>query len=97
VSGFQVVTSNGPSSASNTQVHSATCPPGKKAISGGAFPILDTGLSGTVDRVAIHVSRPFTFPFGNPDDSWNIHAIETAPDNVTTWHLRVYAVCVVAL
>jgi hypothetical protein len=29
VSGFQVVTSNGPSSASNTQVHSATCPPGK--------------------------------------------------------------------
>jgi hypothetical protein len=97
VSGFQVVTSNSAPSAANLQVHTATCPAGKKAISGGAFPILDTGLSGTVDLVAIHVSRPFSMPFGNPNDSWNIHAIETAPENFTTWHLQVYAVCVFAL
>jgi len=84
---MEVVASTG-----NLQVGTATCPAGKKAVSGGAFPIFDGGLSGTVDLVAIHVSRPFTFT--NPNDSWNVHLIESSPDNVTTWHVITYAVCV---
>lgn len=92
VSGMQVVTANGPSSNANLQVVTATCPAGKKAISGGAFPIFDTGVSGIVDRVAIRVTRPLTVFSSN--DSWNVHAFETSQDNFTTWHLQVYAVCV---
>jgi hypothetical protein len=91
LSGLQVVTSDSAASSANYQVHTATCPAGKKAISGGAFPILDTGVSGIVNLVAIHVSRPFTL--SNSMDSWNIHAVETSPDNITTWHLHVYAMC----
>jgi hypothetical protein len=89
LSGLQIVTSDSAASSANYQVHTATCPAGKKAISGGAFPILDTGVSGIVNLVAIHVSRPFTL--SNSMDSWNIHAVETSPDNITTWHLHVYA------
>jgi hypothetical protein len=91
LSGLQVVTADTNPVNWDEQVGTATCPSGKKAISGGAFPILDTGTSGIVNRVAIHVSRPLTL--FNTNDSWNVHAFETIPDNFTTWHLRVYAVC----
>jgi hypothetical protein len=30
----------------------------------------------------------------NPDDRWNVHLIETAPDNSTTWPVLTCAVCV---
>jgi hypothetical protein len=70
----------------------ATCPAGRKAVGGGGFVVFDTGVSGVVNRVAIHASVPFTF--ATADDSWDVQAVETAPDNFTTWHLIAYAVCV---
>ena len=92
-SGYQVVQSAGPSSAADGKVQTATCPAGKRAISGGGFQVFDTGVSGTVDRVAIHVTVPISL--FNDGDTWDVQAVETAPDNFTTWHLVAVAVCVV--
>lgn len=102
VSGYEVVTSTGlpcggaPFGCQNGAlvIQVATCPAGKKAISGAGFPVLDTGVSGTVDRVAIHFSGPTSL--NNDNDTWDIQAFEAAPDNFTTWHLVVSAVCVSA-
>src|SRR6266498_3273925 len=49
-----------------------TCPVGKKAVGGGGFAIFDTGVSGTVDSIAIHVSTPITL--ANPNDTWDVQA-----------------------
>ncbi|HEX8345801.1 MAG TPA: collagen-like protein [Actinoplanes sp.] len=94
VSGYQVVKASGPSSTANTQVTAATCPVGKKVVSGGASVSFAAGVRGVADRVAIHTSVPFTSFTGA--DAWTVHAVETAPDNTTAWHLNVSAVCITA-
>jgi hypothetical protein len=91
VSGYQVVQSAGASSAADFKVQAATCPAGKKVVGGGGFTGFDTGLSGTVDHVTIHVSTPISLSSDN--DSWDVQAVETQPDTSTTWHLVAVAVC----
>ena len=95
VSGYQVVTAIGPSDTGDQKSFSAVCPAGKKAISGGATVFADTGSAFVGDRAAIHASFPAT-TFG-PNDTWAVQAVETASDTSSTWHLKVYAVCVDAL
>jgi hypothetical protein len=94
VSGYQIVRAATAPSAANSQLGVATCPAGKKAVGGGALPVLDTGISGIVDLVAVHAEFPLTVT--NTNDSWDVQAVETQPDNLTTWHLVVWAVCVTA-
>lgn len=94
VSGYQVVKASGAPSTANLQVQAVTCPAGKKVVSGGASVSFDAGVSGIADRVAIHTSVPFSVSTSN--DSWTVHAVETAPDNITAWHLNVSAVCITA-
>ena len=91
VSGYEIVRAAGTASTANFQVQVATCPTGKKVVSGGGFPVFDTGVSGVVDLVAIHASVPISL--SNSDDTWDVQAIETQPDNFSTWHLVVWAVC----
>jgi len=85
----------GPDTTQDYKVQAATCPAGKKAVGGGGFPAFGSvGISGVVDLVAIHASIPFTVASAN--DSWLVHAVETSPDNLTTWHLSAYVVCLSA-
>ncbi|MFC4016458.1 hypothetical protein ACFOW4_00630 [Micromonospora sp. GCM10011542] len=70
----------------------ATCPAGKQVVGGGSFVVFDTGVSGVADRVAVHTSLPLSL--NGPNDSWDVQAFEAVPDNFTTWHLVVRAVCV---
>jgi len=91
VSGYEIVRTAGTSSTADLQVQVATCPAGKNVVSGGGFPVFDTGISGIVDRVAIHASVPLSLFRSN--DTWDVQAVETTPDNFTTWHLVVWAVC----
>jgi hypothetical protein len=94
VSGVEVVRSTGPSDLADSKVQVATCPAGKRAISGGGNPVFGSnGISGTVELVAIHASFPLTLSTG---DSWDVQAVETNPDTITTWSLTAYAVCVTA-
>lgn len=51
-------------------------------------------VSGIVDLVAIHASLPLAL--SNGTDNWDVQAVETSPDNITTWSLVAYAVCVTA-
>jgi hypothetical protein len=89
--GYEVVRTSGASSNFDFKVQAATCPAGKKAVGGGGSTSFETGISGVADSVAIHRSTPFSV--NSPDDSWLVHAIETAPDNITTWTLSAWAVC----
>lgn len=91
VSGYEVVRTAGAPSTANFQVQVATCPSGKTAVSGGGYTVLDSGVSGIVDRVAIHANMPISL--SGDDDTWDVQAVETEPDNFTTWHLVVMAVC----
>ena len=89
VSGYEIVTVTGPVGTvfQRGAALAATCPAGKKVLSGGGFPVLDTGISGVVDAIALHGSVPLN------DNAWVIQAVNANPDGVTTWHLVAYAVC----
>jgi hypothetical protein len=91
VSGYEVVRSVGTSTTADFKVQVATCPAGKKAVSGGGYTVFDTGVSGVEEFVAIHSSVPISL--NNDSDTWDVQAIETIPDNFTTWHLVAVAVC----
>lgn len=94
VSGYQVVTTQAANSTADWQVQTASCPAGKVVVGGGGFPSFgDAGVSGVAETVAIHSSGPLQL---NSDtyDTWNVQAVETEPDNITTWHLVVWAICV---
>jgi hypothetical protein len=73
------------------KVQAATCPTGKKAVGGGGSTSFGTGTSGVADDVAIHLTAPFSS--GTENDSWLVHAIETTSDDVTTWSLSAYVIC----
>lgn len=89
VSGYEIVRVTGPvgTQFQITDTLAATCPAGKKVLSGGGFPVLDTGISGVVEEIALHRSVPLG------DNAWVIDAVNPNPDGVTTWHLVAYAVC----
>lgn len=89
--GYEVVRTTGASSNADLKVQAATCPAGKKAVGGGGSNSFDSGISGVADRVAIHRSTPFNS--SSPNDSWLVHAVETEPDNFTTWSLSAWVVC----
>jgi hypothetical protein len=86
-----VVHSFGESSNANSKAQAATCSPGKKAVGGGGSTTLQAGISGVENLVAIHLSQPFTM--NSENDSWLVQAVETSPDNLTTWTLSAWAVC----
>jgi hypothetical protein len=91
VSGYEVVHSIGPRSTDSIQRGDATCPAGKKVLSGGGYPTFDAGQSPDFYQIAIHASRPLTTV--SPNDTWHVEAVttETRPD--LAWHLVVFAVC----
>lgn len=91
MSGYEVVQAVGNPSTADYQAQVATCPTGKKILGGGGYPAFDTGVNGLVNLVAIHASAPNSL-FGD-NDAWDVQAFETSPDNVTRWHLVVWAVC----
>jgi hypothetical protein len=94
VSGLEIVRTEGTPSRATFQVQVATCPAGKKAISGGGVVHFDTGVSGVADLVAVHSSVPISL--NADDDTWDVQAVETSSDTFTTWHLAVFAVCITA-
>ena len=89
--GYEVVRANGEFNTANFKVQSATCPAGKKAVGGGGSTSSGTGVSYVEDNVAIHLTAPFTTNSDN--DSWLVHAIETIPDDFSTWRLSAYVIC----
>ncbi|MEA2972482.1 MAG: hypothetical protein QOG82_940 [Actinomycetota bacterium] len=92
--GYEVVRTSGLSSTVDSKSQAATCPAGKKAVGGGGSTSFDTGISGVAESVAIHRSTPFTSI--SQDDAWVVQAVETSPDNITTWTLSAWAVCLSA-
>lgn len=93
VSGYEIVQVTGPvgTAFQRGAALAATCSAGKKVLSGGGFPVLDSGTSGVVDAIALHGSVPLN------DNAWVIQAVNANPDGVTTWHLVAYAVCANAI
>ena len=89
--GYEVVRANGEFNSADFKAQSATCPGGKKAVGGGGSTSFGTGLSYVESNVAIHRSAPFTTNSDN--DSWLVHAVETTPDDLSTWRLSAYAIC----
>ncbi len=89
ITGYEIVRADGASSSAYIQTVVAYCPAGKKAVSGGGSVTFDTGISGEVDRgVAIHMSRPF-----NGGAGWDVQAVMTYTNTISTWHLSTFAVC----
>lgn len=89
VTGYEIVTADTASSSASIQTQVAFCPAGKKAISGGGYVTFDTGISGEVDNgVALHFSLPF-----NGGAGWDVQAVMTYTNTISTWHLTTYAVC----
>ncbi len=89
ISGYEIVRADGASSGATIQTVVAYCPSGKKAISGGGYVTFDTGVSGEVDTgVALHFSVPFSGGSG-----WDVQAVMTYLNTISTWHLTTYAVC----
>jgi hypothetical protein len=64
-----------------------TCPAGKKVLSGGGYPVFDSGISGIITRVAVHRSFP------SNEGSWVVSFVNPEPDGASTWHVVGYAVC----
>ena len=89
--GYEVVRANGEFDTADLKVQAATCPTGKKAVGGGGSTSFGTGISGVASRVALHLSAPFSSASEN--DSWLVHAVETTSDNLTTWRLSAYVIC----
>ncbi len=95
ISGYEVVRTVGDDSTADDRVQVATCPAGKVVIGGGGGPVFGpAGVSGTVDRVAIHLSVPIKLLDSPVYNTWDVQAVETEPDTVTQWHLVAYAICV---
>jgi Collagen triple helix repeat (20 copies) len=94
VSGYEIVRTSGPNSTADAQTQVATCPAGKKVVGGGGFPSFGTGVSGVAETVAIHSDGPLSL--GGDDNTWDVQAVETEHDTITTWHLVVWAICVTA-
>ena len=90
-SGYEVVRANGETDAADSKAQAATCPAGKKAVGGGGSTSWGTGISSVADTVAIHMTRPFTR--NSENDSWVVHAIETTADDITTWTLSAFVIC----
>ncbi len=89
LTGYEIVKEVGASSGATIQTVVAYCPAGKKAISGGGYVTFDTGISGEVDEgVALHFSVPF-----NGGAGWDVQAVMTYLNTISTWHLTAYAVC----
>src|SRR5262249_31663640 len=80
-SGRQVVEAETGLSSVSPKGATALCPPGKKALGGGASV---NGLGR--DRVSITDNAPVG------ESGWHARAVEIAA--AATWRLRVYAVCV---
>jgi hypothetical protein len=81
-SGYQQVPEETALTSVSPKGTTATCPPGKKAIGGGA------SLSGDGrDAVSITDSAPAG------ETSWRARAVERGATS-QTWRLRVYAICV---
>jgi hypothetical protein len=80
-SGYQVVQKETPLTSASPKGVTVLCPPGKKAISGGA----DVSGEGR-DRISVTESAP-------TDDGWQARAVELVKTDAP-WLLRVYAVCV---
>lgn len=90
--GYEVVRTSGETNTADGKAQAATCPSGKKAVGGGgSVSSGGTGSSGVVASVAIHLTRPFSVVSEN--DSWLVQAVETAPDNITTWGLNAFVIC----
>ena len=80
-SGRQVVEAETALTSGNPKGTTVLCPPGKKALAGGAE-VVGEGR----DRVGITESVPDT------DSGWQARAVEIV-STTATWQLRVYAVC----
>ncbi len=80
-SGYQVVQNETPLTSASPKGVQVLCPPGKKAISGGA----DVSGEGR-DRISVTENAPAV-------DGWQARAVELVRTD-TPWRLRVYAVCV---
>ena len=80
-SGYQVVQKETPLTSASPKGVTVLCPPGKKAISGGA----DVSGEGR-DRISVTENAP-------TDDGWQARAVELVKTDAP-WLLRVYAVCV---
>ena len=91
VSGYHIVQSVGPSGASDERTQVVTCPAGEKAVGGGGFATGDTGADFVGEFAAIHMSVPLSL--FHDGDSWDVQAVETIRDSVSTWHLTAIAVC----
>jgi collagen triple helix repeat protein len=89
VSGYEIIRVTGPVGTGHqvTESLAATCSAGKKVLSGGGFPVIDSGSSGVVEEVVLHSSVPLN------DNAWAIQAVNPNTDGTTTWHLVAYAVC----
>lgn len=82
--GYEVVLTESAFDTTDFKAQSATCPDGKKAVGGGGSPMSShTGAGHADDDVALHLS----VPAGN--DSWVVHAFETARNNYIPWRLGV--------
>lgn len=88
VSGYEVVTVCDPAGCggnlNDTKAAIANCPPGKRALGGGA----DVDV---LPIVALNTSMPF--PVGPSPTGWLGRAYETDVDSITSWTLRVSVTC----
>ena len=86
MSGFERVAGTATASDENSpKTATATCPSGKKAVSGGY--VLQT-TSGSIAEISVSQNYP------SSDTTWSVSALEDDDGKVGAWSIQAYVICV---